>query len=169
MTEKKLWRRTAVLLATALMLGLTSPQTGAMSPLPDAMVLQAGSVASVDVWLPLSAEVARQSDAAPVSVERRGGAAMSLTAGEKSGTAEVVFRLMGLVPVKTMRVTVEQPKILIPGGQSLGVAVQTKGLVVVGSSDLGATPSPARRAGIRPGDIIRSVDAIPVNSASELL
>jgi len=165
MKEGRLRRRAAALMASAAAVLLLSPHAGVLAAMPDALVLPAGGVASVAVTLPLSAEV---SDSAVIAgVDGRPGETLNLTAGEESGTAEVIFRLMGL-PVKTMTVTVEQPRILIPGGQSLGVAVQTEGVVVVGSSDLGNTPSPARKAGIRPGDIITSVNSQPVNSAEEL-
>ena len=57
---------------------------------------------------------------------------------------------------------------LIPGGQSVGIAIGAAGVVVVGMSDLGGTPSPARLAGVRSGDIIRSINGEPVNSSEAL-
>lgn len=160
-------RRWAALLLTAVAAaGVLSPQVSAIAGLPDAMVLQTGGVANVEVALPLIAEVS--DDAVISSVGQTGDSSLSLTAGEETGTAEVIFRLMGVVPVKTMTVTVEQPRRLVPGGRSLGVALETEGLVVVGSSDVGASASPARKAGIRPGDVIRSVDGAPVENAAAL-
>lgn len=47
---------------------------------------------------------------------------------------------------------------LIPGGQLIGVAVKSDGLIYVGASDLGSTPSPARLAGLRSGDVIVSLN-----------
>ena len=168
MEKKGIRRRVSTLIAAILLTGLLSPHTGAFSALPDALVLPTGGQISVDAWLPLSVEVSKQDAPVLADVKRCSGASVNLTAGETSGTTEVVFRLMGLVPVKTMTVTVEQPRILIPGGQSLGVAMRTEGVVVVGASDLGTTPSPARKAGIRPGDVIKRVDAAEIGSASEL-
>ncbi len=48
--------------------------------------------------------------------------------------------------------------ILIPGGDLVGVAVQSKGLMFIGASDLGTTPSPARRAGLKNGDVIETAN-----------
>lgn len=159
-------RRAAALATSVIMLMALSPGTGALAGLPDALVLDAGGVASVQVSLPLSAEI---SDGDVIArLDRLSDSSVSLTAGEETGTAEVVFRLLGLVPVKTMKVTVEQPRTLIPGGRSLGVALRTDGVVVVGSSDLGSTDSPARKAGLRPGDVIRSVDGEAVTGAEGL-
>lgn len=168
MKEERMRRRASLLLAAAAVLAVLSPQTGGLSALPDALVMDAGGVTSVEVSLPLSAEVAGDEDSVIASVNQSGRSTLSLTAGEESGTAEVVFRLLGLVPVKTMTVTVEQPRTLIPGGRSLGVALETDGVVVVGSSDLGTTDSPARKAGILPGDVIQTVDGEKVEGAEGL-
>ncbi|MGI6239557.1 MAG: SpoIVB peptidase [Christensenellales bacterium] len=62
-----------------------------------------------------------------------------------------------------------QAKTLLPGGQSIGVAVETEGLVVIGASDVGSMPSPARLAGLRPGDIITGVDGKAIAGVDELL
>lgn len=166
MNEARMRRRAAALVTSVLMLAALSPGTGALAGLPDTLVLDAGGVAGVQVSLPLSAEVANGD--VITRLDRSSDSMVSLTAGEETGTAEVVFRLLGVVPVKTMTVTVEQPRTLIPGGRSLGVALQTDGVVVVGASDLGRTDSPAREAGIRPGDVIRSVDGEAVRGAEAL-
>ena len=166
MNETRMRQRAAVLLASVLALAVLSPGVGAMAKLPDAMVLDAGGVASVEVSLPVSAETDESGLIADIG--RPTGSQLSLKAGEETGTAQVTFRLLGVVPVKTMTVTVERPRALIPGGRSLGVALETDGVVVVGSSDLGKTDSPARKAGIRPGDVIRSVDGQAVRGAEEL-
>ncbi len=163
MTQQSMRRRLVALLTALGMLAVLSPQIGALARLPDAMVLQTGAVACVDASLPLSAEVT-----GGVVTAARERSALNLTAGEESGTAQVVLRLLGLVPVKTVQVTVRQPRVLIPGGRTLGVAVQTRGVVVVGASDLDSVASPARRAGIRAGDVIETVDGEEVNSAEAL-
>ena len=54
-------------------------------------------------------------------------------------------------------------RILIPGGQAVGVAIRTKGVVVVGLSD-GA----GLQAGLRAGDILLSVNGRPLESADIL-
>ena len=61
---------------------------------------------------------------------------------------------------------------LVPGGQSIGVAVSTGGLLVTGAADVGNVPSPGRLAGIAPGDVIVSIDGqeiTDVNALPEML
>ena len=58
---------------------------------------------------------------------------------------------------------------VVPGGQSIGVAVVTEGLVVIGNSDLGNIPSPARLSGLRAGDRLLSVNGESLTSAEHLL
>ena len=58
---------------------------------------------------------------------------------------------------------------LIPGGQLVGVAVESRGLIYVGASDLGVSPSPARMAGLKSGDIIETVNGKPAGSTREFI
>ena len=57
---------------------------------------------------------------------------------------------------------------LIPGGKSVGIAINTEGLIVVGTSDIGKTRSPAQQAGLKAGDVITRINGKAVNSAAEL-
>ena len=57
---------------------------------------------------------------------------------------------------------------LIPGGQLVGVVVKTDGLVYVGASDLGSSPSPARLSGLKNGDVIKKINGIPIDGVRSL-
>ena len=59
-------------------------------------------------------------------------------------------------------------RILVPGGKSVGIAIETEGLVVVGTSDLGINASPARLAGVNSGDIITEINGVQVRTAEDL-
>ena len=59
--------------------------------------------------------------------------------------AEVTVNLLGLFPIGRMRVTAGEEKRLMPGGAAVGVALATKGVLVVGLSDV-AGKSPAQSA-----------------------
>ena len=162
-------RRLAGALAAAMALLMLSPQLGALSRLPDEMVLGAGTVMEIPVAAAVRADATGENGAL-ASVESAsddGGGLLKLTAGS-AGEGELTFRLLGLVPLRTVKLSVRPEKRLVPGGQSVGVALNTGGVVVVGNSDLGRTPSPARLAGLRSGDVIQSVNGSAVSGAKQL-
>lgn len=155
----------ALAVAVAACMGLASPGVQAMSRLPDRLSLTAGSQAVLDIALPGSARMDSGNTQASV---HQSGSAISIEAGTESGTANLIFRLLGIVPVKEVEVEVSPERRLIPGGKSVGIAVETEGLVVVGTSDLGQSASPARLAGLNSGDVITQVDGQQVRTAQDL-
>ncbi len=161
----------ALLLAAALVAVGMSPPLRAFESLPDALYLKSGAQTQLEFTLPGRAEI-EGADAAVISSFDQSagslGSTVTLTAGAEAGEATLTYRLLGLIPVKTVSVTVETEKTLIPGGQSVGVALLTEGVVVVGSSDIGSTPSPARLAGIRAGDRIVRVNDTDITGAEQL-
>ena len=161
-------RRLAGTLAAAMALLMLSPQLGALASLPDEMVLGAGTVTEIPVSTAVRADATGEAGViARMQADMEGGGALRLTAGD-SGEGELTFRLLGLLPVKTVKLSVQPQRVLVPGGQSVGVAMNTGGVVVVGNSDLGKTPSPARLAGLKSGDVIQRVNGARVDGAAQL-
>ena len=161
----------ALFLAAALVAVGVSPPLRAFESLPDTLFLKSGAQTELCFTLPGSAELQTGSAAVISSFDQSAtnlGSTVTLTAGEEAGEATLTYRLLGLIPVKTVSVTVETERTLVPGGQSVGVALLTEGVVVVGSSDVGKTPSPAYQAGIRAGDRIVRVDDTPVTGSEQL-
>lgn len=161
-TKRKL---AAVTMAVAMTLGMASSGMRAFDELPNRLSLTAGSNAVLNFALPVSARLDAGGTQATL-VENGGG--VEISAGEESGSAKLVLRLLGLVPVKEVDVEVSSERRLIPGGKSVGIAIETDGLVVVGASDLGRTASPARLAGLRAGDVITHVNGEAVRTSEEL-
>lgn len=102
MEGRKLRQKTAVLIALVLAMTAFSPQAGVIANLPDALVMYAGDETCVEVSTTLSAELAERDSPVIEALDRKDGDRVSLRAGQEAGTAEVVFRLLGLVPVKTL-------------------------------------------------------------------
>ena len=67
-----------------------------------------------------------------------------------------------------MLAAVAAAKTLVPGGQSIGVALKTGGVVVVGTSDVGNSPGPSRLAGLKNGDVIVEINGKPVAGAEHV-
>ncbi len=90
----------------------------------------------------------------------------------QQGTTSLSFKLFGLIPIKHMKVNVHPEKTLIPGGSSIGVSLTTKGVLIVGTSEVldneNVIHYPAMDAGIAPGDIIEQVNGIEVKNAGHL-
>ncbi|MBQ3222425.1 MAG: SpoIVB peptidase [Clostridia bacterium] len=153
-------RRAGVLLAAALLWAGISPTAQTLWQTPGRVHLRKGS----ELYLELPALV--QADAN--GCIEKGGASEGQLIARQEGTGEIVLRLMGIMPVKTMSVSIEEEKMLIPGGSLIGVAMETQGVLLVGTSDVGPAPSPAYAAGLRSGDSILEADGIGIGSAEEL-
>ncbi|MCL5014799.1 MAG: SpoIVB peptidase [Firmicutes bacterium] len=98
-----------------------------------------------------------------LTVESRGAKAVSIQPGvvRIHGTVPAHFvirtKLLGWIPWRAVPVEVTRPLYEVPGGQSIGVVVKTKGLVVQGYAPLtvnGRQVDPAKDAGIDRGDVI---------------
>ena len=88
------------------------------------------------------------------------------------GDVSLDFKLFGLIPIKQMLVKVTPPRLLYPGGNSIGVSLYTKGALLVGISEVydkhGVAHNPALDAGLRPGDVIEKVNGISIRNAEHL-
>ncbi len=88
------------------------------------------------------------------------------------GQFDLQVRLFGLIPIKKVQVRVVPSIKLIPGGHSIGVLLQSKGVIVIGQAPVidlqGRRNFPARAAGIATGDIILEINGQPVNNDNEV-
>ena len=145
---------------------LLSEPVQSLGALPDEIRLTEGYDAHVALS-PLASASLEAEQAALVSQDQTLGEVT--IAGRQAGSATMTVRLLGVVPIKQVSVRVDEEKVLVPGGQAVGVAIRTAGVLVVGASDLGGgEASPAREAGVRAGDLITAVDGEPVNEAERL-
>lgn len=60
------------------------------------------------------------------------------------------------------------PLTLLPGGETIGIRIQTKGIIVVGIYDINGI-YPATEAGIKPGDMIIAADDKNITTIDELV
>lgn len=128
-----------------------SPQAQLLRSLPDHFSVSQGQLA--DLTLP-----------APFHISM----AASSSADETLGGTTATISLFGLLPLREVDVRIADDLRLYPGGQAVGVALRTKGVLVVGTSDLTGASSPARLAGVKPGDVILEADGQPVANTDEL-
>ncbi|HEY4551770.1 MAG TPA: SpoIVB peptidase [Bacillaceae bacterium] len=90
--------------------------------------------------------------------------------GKNAGEDKLVFELAG-IPVKNVDVKVLKNFKIHPGGQSIGVKLNTLGVLVVGhhlvESSSGKV-SPGEEAGIKVGDILTSINGNKIDSMSDV-
>ncbi|MDI6893384.1 MAG: SpoIVB peptidase [Bacillota bacterium] len=88
------------------------------------------------------------------------------------GKARLEFRLLGVLPVRSVLVSIMPDTRVMVGGQSIGVVVSSRGVVVTGLRPVRTVAglrSPAQEAGILPGDIILSAGGLPVRDEADLV
>ena len=133
----------------------SSPWVREAASLPDALTLTSGQKFVVQTGLPMLAA----SDGGAVSVLASQDERVTISA-EAGGQTSVTFSLLGLIPVHETRVNVVEERTLIPGGQAVGVALKTRGVLVVSDA--------AKGRALRAGDVILSADGKNVESTKAL-
>ena len=147
---------------SALVLTLyVSPAAQLMRSLPDRLSVAEGQSAALHAPFPLQLEMKAQ--AADSSL-----AQTLQEADAQARTSTATISLFGLLPLRDVQIDISEDLKLYPGGQSVGVALRTKGVLVVGTSDLTGAHSPARLAGIKPGDLITAAEGKTIQSTEDL-
>ena len=90
----------------------------------------------------------------------------------QAGKLTLEYKLLGVIPLRTVEVDVLPALKLMPGGHSIGVVLHSQGVIVVGHSpvltDDGQYFCPAKESGIAVGDVILSINGIPMQSDSQV-
>ena len=166
MKKASILRRSMGWVATAfLMLTWFSPAQQALRTLPDSITLTQGQASTLRLGgLSASGDALTVTASGDETLARAG--AVTVVA-QSPGTTELLLSILG-IPVKRVEVQVSQDKRLIPGGQALGVAMRTQGVLVVGLSEAADGVCPAKECGLLPGDVIVSVNGQAIDTAESL-
>ncbi len=161
-------RSMGIVSALFLALGYFSPAQETLRSMPDVIALTQGRTQRFALGAGLSFSAPQGDVAVSFSTDEhlRDKGVVDLSC-ETAGTSELLLSLMG-VPLRRVEVQVSPEKRLIPGGQALGIALHTDGVLVVGVSKLQGGASPAADCGIRAGDVLRRVDGVSVESSVQL-
>ncbi|MBR5559290.1 MAG: SpoIVB peptidase [Oscillospiraceae bacterium] len=96
----------------------------------------------------------------------QGGSLIDRRVTQQQNGYSIELVLPGGIPAKTVQVDIDQRRMLVPSGAPFGVKMFTRGVIVVGFSDItanGQRQNPARKAGLEAGDVILEIDGEPVN------
>ena len=89
-----------------------------------------------------------------------------------SGGYTISYQYLGLIPMKETRVEVREPVEVIPGGIPIGIYLETRGILIIGTGTVtgadGLNYEPALRI-VRGGDYIRAVNGQEVSEKEELI
>jgi len=90
----------------------------------------------------------------------------------KPGKVDISLKLLGYIPIRSMQVEALPTIRVVPGGHSIGVLMQSRGVMVVGYAPIldsqGQKRYPARENGVQIGDIIMKVNGKTVSSENDL-
>lgn len=174
-------RMTGIFLAILVIALSLSPSVRSLLCLPETARLVVGE--KIFIALPLHDKILNRcyqgfgmlgeelhSSGLAVSVTRYQGG-YQLTA-LRPGRADIKVRFLGFIPIKSIQVESLPSCKVVAGGHSIGVLMESKGIMVVGFAplltDSGLKICPAKEAGVEIGDLILKVDGHPVFSESEL-
>ncbi len=90
----------------------------------------------------------------------------------KPGRVDVTVKLWGYIPLKSIRVESLPPYQLLTGGHSIGILLQSQGIMVVGFAPINGPRNlkiyPAREVGFKIGDLIMKVNGEPIYTELDL-
>lgn len=160
-----------------------TPQVRTLLCLPSAQKVVVGQSRLIDLKLPhqlenkLELQVLRSSQSVfassqdpPVCINRNSDG-YEITA-LKPGKVNVEIKLMGCIPIKSITVESIPTLRVIPGGHSIGVMLQSRGIMVVGYAPIqgrdGGKSYPAKEQGVELGDVILKADGQAIDNEEDL-
>ncbi|MEA1960233.1 MAG: SpoIVB peptidase [Bacillota bacterium] len=160
-----------------------TPQVQTILTLPDNQRIVVGEASTIQLNLPAriqnkivmkvmgsSTNVFASQQDFPVTVNQQnnGYEIMAL----KPGRVDVRLNLFGYIPIKSIQIESVAPKRVVPGGHSIGVLLQSKGIMVVGFAPIvgsdGEKIYPGRDQGLQIGDLIFRMDDQAVSTEVDL-
>ncbi len=167
-------RITGFLFVVALCVIYFLPAVQSYVSIPEQIYLQTGTQRAIDIGLPMRADVltAGVVNVCGDTLDNTEGMNSPLVIEPlKNGETTISLSLLGL-PVKQVKVSVNDSLMVIPGGQSIGVTLFTKGALIVGITGVeledGKAVNPAKNAGMLPGDVIIKINGTNVKDADHV-
>lgn len=90
---------------------------------------------------------------------------------ESAESYQVNISLLNTIPVKSSTVTVSKRQYVVPSGDVFGIKIFTDGILIVGMDDVPTAEgivSPAKRAGLKVGDVILAINGCSAQNVSQL-
>lgn len=146
--------------------------------IPNKVTVYVDQLEHINFSVPLQGEL-EENDFQVFSVRNAGGQEqihldfsepMQLSVSDP-GSYRMTLKLFGIFPYKTMEVEAIEPMQVIPGGESVGIYVETRGVMVLGSGNVvgkdGITYEPAENI-IKSGDYIMALDGLEITGIDQV-
>lgn len=139
---------------------------------PDEVRLPLGQRLTLDLWVPGHLQVnssnVRVVKAQTLANDTKGVTEVSVSSRD-IGDAVVSTKLFGFLPWKAVHVNVVPREDVVVGGESIGVILHSRGLIVIGFQRIGTSEaSPAADAHIQVGDVVERANGQVLNSVTDL-
>lgn len=180
MTLYSKYKKRIFLIISILIISLYTVQIYEVLHFPSQIDLFKGDSKKIDLIFPFTISINQNNDNIIKIDNNRNKSSLTLNLKDSfrfktlnKGNARIQFKLLGVIPIKSVNINVIDRIFLIPGGQAIGVKINTKGVLVVSLSDIigidGKKYCPAKEAGIRVGDLIVEIDGVKVKDADHVI
>lgn len=133
--------------------------------LPEKIIMRPNNVADIDVGVPVSLADKHSKEESDISSKLR-------INSSENGKYELIYKFLGVIPVKEVSVTVTNSKSVTPIGLPVGLYLHTNGVMVIGEGEItdanGNKCLPANKK-VKANDYIVYFNDIKVNSKSQLM
>lgn len=163
-----------------LFIAIISPFAASTIYIPQEIKIIEGREHQFKFNLPLQANIKAQGQGVlkvnnkPIGEEKVNinlGKPFSIQSNSK-GTLDVQLKLLGILPLKTLKVDVISPMEVVPCGMTVGVNVETDGIMVLGTGNIhgidGKVYEPCKGI-LEAGDLILKINGKNLNNKQELI
>ena len=138
---------------------------------PENLNIIKGENKNLDISFPFSLDY-NDDESIVQTIYNEGSKSYNLN-GIQTGESQLQLKLLGLIPLKNVNLNVVERPNLIPGGNSIGVRLNTKGVLIVAVTDVidinGERISPAKDSGLKVGDSILAINDEKIINAEQVV
>ncbi|MCL2108004.1 MAG: SpoIVB peptidase [Oscillospiraceae bacterium] len=136
--------------------------------LPDKFYLSGDAPLNIRTFFRITAEYDGENADTPAVLQALSSTDETISAMPDNEVQQVRLKLFGLIPIKEVELERIDRPVLVPLGTPFGIKIKTEGAVVTGFGNVDGEMSPAQAAGIRVGDVIRSVNGFHIEKSEDI-
>jgi len=169
-------RQKRVLILSLILIFAFSLQISQILLYPSDLQLIKGEIKNLKISFPFSIDYDANNESIiePIYNEGQNNLSKSLTLNAiEEGNTNLQLKFLGIIPVKDYNINVIDRPLVVPGGNAIGVKMNTKGVLVVAVTEVidvdGNKISPARDSNIKVGDSILEINSEKIISSEQVV